>query len=205
MKSSLNVFWIGALALLGAQAHAANGHEHMHGHSAPAPKPSAPASSSVFNLEDSWTTQEGKSFRLSDFSGHPALLAMIYTSCKGACPLIIEDMKKIEAQLSPEVRKKVKFAAFSFDPKRDTVEKLAAYRQARNIPAEWTLARGDAKAVRKLAAVLGMKYKKIGSGDFEHSNLITVLDKNGVVKGQQTGLGKSGKELAELLERLAGE
>ena len=42
-----------------------------------------------------------------------------------------------------------------------------------------------------LAAVLGVRFKPDGRGDFSHSNLITVLDAEGVVRHQQVGIGRN--------------
>jgi protein SCO1/2 len=47
---------------------------------------------------------------------------------------------------------------------------------------------GGANSVRELAAVLGLRYKQDENGDFDHSNVIFLLDKDGVVRSQQLGL-----------------
>jgi len=55
---------------------------------------------------------------------------MIYTSCKDICPLIVEDMKKIETSIALITSGKSRFAVFSFDPERDTTRKLKEYAES---------------------------------------------------------------------------
>lgn len=171
------------------------------GHKDIALAPAAPVTESLFNLDSVWTNQDGMKISLSILKGQPAILAMIYTSCESACPLIVEDMKKIEKQLPLNTQKKVRFALFSFDSARDTTARLKKYAKDRGLGPSWILARGSDKSVRELAAALGVQYKKSASGDFQHSDVITLLDHEGVIKKQQTGLGNNGHDMAAATEQ----
>lgn len=163
----------------------------------------APRSDSLFNITDTWTTSEGKPFHLADLNGNPAVIAMIYTSCQYACPLVVADMKKIERRLPPSRAGKVRFAVISFDPEHDTIEKLKDYAKEHGIDSpSWVIANGSTGAVRRLAVVLGLKYKKLKSGGFEHDTLISVLDSTGAIKYQQRKLGQSGEEAAHTIEAM---
>ena len=51
---------------------------------------------------------------------------MFFTHCEYACPIIVNDMRKLQAALPEDVRGKVDFLLVSFDAKRDTPETLAA-------------------------------------------------------------------------------
>ncbi|NIQ52455.1 MAG: SCO family protein, partial [Gammaproteobacteria bacterium] len=53
-------------------------------------------------------------------AGRVRVVAMVYTSCAYACPRIMLDMKRIEAELGPEYREDVGFVIVSIDPERDT-------------------------------------------------------------------------------------
>ena len=78
---------------------------------------------------------------------------------------------------------------FAFDDERDTVPVLHAYREAHELPADgWILLRGAPGGIRELAAVLGVQYKRDAQGMFEHSNLITVLNAEGEIVHQRSGL-----------------
>jgi protein SCO1/2 len=50
--------------------------------------------------------------------------------------------------------------------------------------------------------VLGIRYKRDARGDFDHSNVISVLDREGVIRHQQLGLGQDPTEPASWLESL---
>jgi protein SCO1/2 len=125
---------------------------------------------------------------------------MVYTSCQTACPLILEDMKKIQKALPDRLRESVRFVAVSFDPKRDTPAKLKEYGQAHGLAGRWTLLRGEAGAVRKLAAALGVQYQQDSRGDFQHSFQISVLNKNGEIAYQQNGIGHDPKAAVAAIE-----
>ncbi|MBI3992544.1 MAG: SCO family protein [Candidatus Lambdaproteobacteria bacterium] len=171
----------------------------------PAPRPAAFADHSIYQLGSLWWNDRGAQQPLSALRGRPVVLAMLYTSCENTCPVLVEDMKRIERALAPAELRGVTFALFSYDPARDTPAALAAYRLKRNLPDDgWRLFTGDADAVLELAAVLGVKYKPDGYGDFQHSNLITVLDAEGVVRHQQVGLNAPAAETAALLHTLLG-
>ncbi|MCC5021904.1 MAG: hypothetical protein J6386_03460 [Candidatus Synoicihabitans palmerolidicus] len=56
---------------------------------------------------------------------------------------------------------------------------LHAFREQTRVGEEWTLMRGDPGDVRTLAMLLGVQFRREPSGDFSHTNLITVLDAGG--------------------------
>jgi len=183
--------------------------------SEPSPTPTAsPASvspsfsareTSVFQLDSKWTRQDGASVSLSSLAGHPTVLAMVYLSCSAACPLTVADLKKIEGALPEAVRNEVRFALFSFDPKRDTPEKLRDFLSSKSVDRKrWSAYQGTKVTVRKLAAVLGVQYKQSESGVFEHSNVITVIDRDGRIRHQQIGLKRDPRETVAILEEIVG-
>jgi protein SCO1/2 len=150
----------------------------------------APALStlSVLQLDAPWTDDAGATRHLAEWRGHPVVIAMFFASCGFACPATVADMRKIEATLPAAKRRATRFVLVTFDPARDTVAALQAYRERLELGAEWTLLRGDAGAIQDLAAVLGVKFKRDASGQFAHSNLITVLNTEGEIALQRTGL-----------------
>ena len=176
-------------------------HDHEHHHEAQAAP--MPQSESLFNITDTWVTSDGKPFHLSELGGNPSVIAMIYTSCKDVCPLVVEDMKKIERNLPAALSGKVRFAVFSFDPDRDTTIILKDYSEAHGINTPtWVVANGKPEAVRRLAVSLGLKYKKTKSGDFEHGVGIYVLDDAGVIQYVQSKLLQDGEDAVTTLRKL---
>lgn len=159
---------------------------------------------SLFHSETSWVGDDGRRIRLGALSGRPQVVAMFFASCQFTCPVIVHDMRRIEAALDPATRARVGFALVSFDSLRDTPEALAAYREARALPRPgWTLLRGEPDDVQELAALLGVSYQQDARGDFAHSNQIAVLDAEGQVVHRLVGLNQDVAATVALLEKLA--
>ncbi len=161
-----------------------------------------PSAGSIYNLDSSWTDQNDRSFKLKAWSGRPVILAMTYASCKAACPLLVEDMKKIERNLLTPNRQDFLFVLVSFDSEKETPEKMKLFAQHRHLDLNrWVLVKSSSRSVREMAAALGVRYTKDATGNYQHSNMITVLDKQGVIKHQQIGLGGKNIETLEVIKR----
>ncbi len=161
---------------------------------------------SIYQLDSLWRDDHDAVFPLASLQGQPVVLSMIYTSCQYVCPVLVQDVKRIEAALPPADRQRVSFVLVSFDPARDTPQALAAYRVKRELTADrWMLLTGQDEDVLALAAVLGVRFRPDGKGDFAHSNLITVLDAEGVVRHQQVGANQDGSASAAVVRELLKE
>jgi protein SCO1/2 len=57
----------------------------------------------------------------------------------------------------------------------------------------------------ELAVLLGIKYRKEPQGGFAHSNLITVLNKQGEIVHRQVGLQQSVADTMAVIRRVAHE
>lgn len=144
---------------------------------------------SIYNLEGEWLTQNAAKVKLENFRGNVVVVGMIYLSCRSACPIIISDMMNIEKRLPAEDLKKIAFLLITIDPENDTPEVLKKAAEDYKLDvSRWTILNGSDENIRELAATLSFKYKKTDPIDFAHSNLISVLDQNGVFIYQQTGL-----------------
>lgn len=160
----------------------------------------APTDKSIYQLESRWTSDMGKTVPLAVLRGRPQILALFFSSCEFACPLIVHDMKRIQDALPEAMRGQVDFTLVSLDPERDTPEALAAYRTRQHLdPAHWTLLRGAAGDVRELAAVLGVTYRKDARGQFAHSNVLFVLNDEGEIVHRQIGLNVEPAESVNVL------
>lgn len=143
---------------------------------------------SLYQADGTFTDDSGKTFRLADLRGRPVVVNMFFATCGYACPLTVTDLLAVQSRLSPELRRDAVFVLVSFDLVRDTVAALAHYRAARQLDANWILVRGDDASVRELAALLGVKYKQEADGSFAHSNIFTILNREGEIVHQRTGL-----------------
>ena len=195
--------------LFAAAAAGCAGHSAHSGHSGHSAHPSLPAGEfvedSIFHLESEWVDAEGETRPLARaLAGKPAVAAMVYTSCEHACPVIVSDMLKIRAALG-EAESGARFVLFSFDPERDTPEQMRDYRGRQNL-SRWTiLSPADSGAERELAAALGVRFKPIAGGDFAHSNIIFILDPDGVPRHRQVGLMQAPDDSAAVLRKMLGE
>jgi protein SCO1/2 len=158
---------------------------------------------SLYQVDAQWTNDDGQAVKLSSLKGRPQVVVMFFASCQYTCPLLVFQMKQLEAALPPTLRTNVGFTLVSFDSKRDTPEALKTYRAQHELSHDnWTLLRGDADGVLDLAAVLGVKFKEDAQGQFSHSNAITLLNADGEIAFQQLGLNPDNTELIRQIEKL---
>jgi protein SCO1/2 len=171
----------------------------QHAHQ-PAPGAAPPRSQSVYEVSAALIDQRGQSVGLDLFRGHPVLISMLYASCRDACPLLLADIQRIERELPPRVRADLRVLLVSLDPERDTPEVLQALARARGVDeSRWRFVRAPDPTVREISAVLGVKYRRMPDGSFNHSSVITLLDASGIIQSRAEGIGQPH---ADLLRRL---
>ena len=163
-----------------------------------------PTDQSLYLLDSTWTSDVGRQIKLGALRGRPQIVALFFTHCEYACPILVGELKAIEGRLPPEVLGKVDFLLVSIDSKRDTPAELAAFREKRQLTRErWTLLRGGADDVRELAALLGVNYAEDARGQFAHSNVITLLNAEGEIAFQHAGLKQEPAPLIAAIEKAA--
>ena len=159
---------------------------------------------SLYSLDSTWTADVGREVKLEALRGRPQVVALFFTNCQHSCPLIVKDMKAIEKGLPANVRGKVDFLLVSIDPERDTPEALRAFREKYELPIEhWSLLRGKAEDVKKLADLMGFRYYPGSNLQYAHSLLITVLNPAGEIVFQQSGVGNVRDDALGTVLRLA--
>ncbi|MBL9199572.1 MAG: SCO family protein [Opitutaceae bacterium] len=160
--------------------------------------PAGPVSArSIYQLDATFCSDTGQCLPLAALRGRPVVLAMFFASCGYACPRLVTDMQAIRGRLPAELRDRAAYVLVSFDPDRDTPAALADYRRQRALDGAWMLLRADSGAVAELAALLGVKYRREPSGNFAHSNLITILNPEGEIVHRREGLGGGLDEAAQ--------
>ena len=146
---------------------------------------------SIYQLESEWITQSGENFSIGSLKSKPVVLTMFYASCTYACPILINDMKRIEASIDTDELKNYKFVLVSIDPEKDKPEVLAEVVKKNDLDIKrWTLLTGSKDDVMELAALIGFKFKKDEKEGYSHSNLITFLNDEGEIVHQQVGLNQ---------------
>ena len=160
-----------------------------------------PSDQSLYQLDSSWTDDAAHTVKLGSLTGRPQIVTMFFARCIYACPILVHDLKRIEAALPESSRTNVGFALISFDSDQDTPKVLSAFRQKHELPASWTLLRAEPDDVLELAALLGIKFKKDTRGQFAHSNIITVLNAEGEIAFQQVGLNSDPSATVEAVRQ----
>lgn len=159
-------------------------------------------SESLYQMDGKWTTQNGKTFQLSELKGKIPVVAMVFTSCTYACPKIIEDIQSVKRQVPADKKDQMVYVLISFDTERDTPERLKEYAANQQLDDQWILLHGDEDEVREMSMLLNVKYKKQPNGDFAHSNEVTLLDTEGTIAAQVEGLGKDQKPIVDKIKAL---
>jgi protein SCO1/2 len=150
---------------------------------------SAFTETSVYQVTSTWTTATEQPIRLGALQGKVQVLAMFYTTCESACPLLVSIMQQLEAALPAELHPQIGLVLMTFDPAHDTPPILQAYRDKRHLDSQrWTLLQGQPDEVLELAVLLGVNYTKDPQGGFAHTNVITVLNKRGEIVHRHEGL-----------------
>ncbi|MEO8810060.1 MAG: SCO family protein [Rhodanobacter sp.] len=146
---------------------------------------------SVYQLDVQLTGQDGQVHSLADRRGRPQLVTMFYTSCTMVCPMIIDTVKLTRKAIDEPARDRLDILAVSFDPARDDVSALRKYAEMRKLDSQhWTLARTAPSTTRQLAALLGLQYRQLPDGDFNHSSELILLDVDGRIVARTDVIGR---------------
>jgi protein SCO1/2 len=145
---------------------------------------------SVYQLPLQLTDQQGKSWDWRSKRGKPQVVAMFYTSCQLTCPLIVDSGKAVEHALTAADKAKLGILLISMDPKRDTPAALLSVFNKRGLDvARWSLASPKPDGVRSVAGVLGVRYRQLADGDFNHTSVLVLLDRDGRIVTRSEHIG----------------
>lgn len=145
---------------------------------------------SVYHLPARLVDQGGHRIAWPSLRGKPRLVAMFYTSCRYICPLIVDSGKAVERQLAPAQQARLGIVLVSIDPARDTPAALKQVMDQRRLDAaRWTLLAPRADDVRNLAGVLGVRYRQLADGEFNHTSALVLLDAEGRILARSERMG----------------
>lgn len=146
---------------------------------------------SIYQLATPLAPQDGRTAQLDLYRGRPVLISMFYGSCPHVCPALIATVKQMEKGLPEAQRARLRVLMVSIDPERDTAKHLRQVAERQRVDlSRWSLAQTPEAEVRKLAAVLGIQYRRLADGDFNHSTIISLLDADGRIIAQTSMLGR---------------
>lgn len=156
---------------------------------------------SLYQLHTKLVDQNGDTFDLASRRGKPMIVSMFYTSCQFVCPMLVETIQLTTQKLTADERARLGAMLVTFDPARDDAKALKETAGKHQLDAEhWTLARTDASSVRKFAAALGIQYRQLPDGEFNHSTVLVLLDSQGRIVGRSNKMGNADPAFLKLVK-----
>jgi protein SCO1 len=127
----------------------------------------------------------GQAVRLTDYRGRVTLLAFIFTTCPSVCPIISQQMSKLQdalrdAALFPG---KATMLSVTVDPETDTAGVLANYAKTFHAdPAGWRFLRDSAERTKPVLAAYDEWTKRLPQGETDHPARVYLIDKKGDIR-----------------------
>ncbi|MGE5431481.1 MAG: SCO family protein [Syntrophomonadaceae bacterium] len=148
-----------------------------------------------------------------DMKGRVVILGLIFTHCPDICPLITNNMERIQQEAKKENIGDVAFVSISFDPLRDKPSVLKEYADVREIDMKnWTFLTGRQGEIDSLkkqlhyVAIAGdTTYSETGEPSyfFVHTDRITLMDKEGRIRQEYKGSKVNVEEVMKDIKTLA--
>jgi protein SCO1/2 len=148
----------------------------------PLPTPAGPLSPARKYFTDvELVDQDGRTHRLySDLlQGKTVVIGAFFTSCTGACPVLVEKLAAIQAWLGDRLGKDVFLLSFTVDPQTDSPARLKQYAERLGARPGWFFLTGKKENVEWALYKLGHYVEQKEA----HSNLL-------VIGNESTGLWK---------------
>jgi protein SCO1/2 len=150
-------------------------------------------------------SQEGRPVSNSDLYGRVVLYNFIYTHCTTVCPAMTGQMLQVQRRLAAlGLSDDVQLVSITFDPQRDTPERLREYAGRMNADvSNWLWLTGDTLGIKRLvgsefgvyfeqvpldpaeAAAAGLSDEEVAGGyDFVHAVMFVLVDERGMIRAE---------------------
>ncbi|HEY2379806.1 MAG TPA: SCO family protein [Terriglobia bacterium] len=145
----------------------------------------------------SLTDQTDRTVTMQELKGRAWVADFIFTNCGGTCPVMTEEMRKLQATLPPNIR----LVSFTVDPNRDTTKVLAAYAAEHGATRDrWLFLTGDKQALYDIC-IKGFKLALEDDAGtplepITHSTRFVLVDDQGQIRGYYSGT--EDKEMSRL-------
>lgn len=102
-------------------------------------------------------TQENRTVRLYDdlIKNKIILINFMFTNCDGICPLVTQNLARVQRLLGGRAGRDVFFCSFSLDPQHDTPSVLKAYADLHKAGSGWSFLTGTPGEMEMLRRRLG--------------------------------------------------
>jgi len=151
----------------------------------------------------SFTTQDGKAFTDKDVAGKVFVVEYFFTSCKGICPRMNNNMKLVYDQFKNE--NDFLILSHTCDPETDSVPRMKKYSDSLGVDTKhWIFLTGRKDSLYNMARVSytiddPKNNLKSLDEDFLHTQFWALVDKNGDVMNVYDGLKQS--EVNDLIKK----
>jgi len=129
---------------------------------------------------------DGNTVKSAEYDGRVKLVYFFFSNCPDVCPITTQYLTQVQQVLKDDEMfgTKVNMLSISFDPLRDTPERLKQFSKSYNAdPAGWTFMRSqDEESIKALAEKFGIAVIKDEKGNFMHTNVVLLVDKKGVIR-----------------------
>jgi protein SCO1/2 len=141
----------------------------------------------------SFTGQDGNAFGSKDLAGKTYIAEFFFTRCPSICPVMQKNLQKVlEAYPLKASTKDLAIVSFSVDPANDNPAILSQYAHKNNITDKrWHFLSGNKDSLYDLMNTKGFLILKPLPADdpaqFNHSGILSLVDKDGHIRGQYDG------------------
>jgi len=151
------------------------------------------------------TDQSGKTVKLADLRGAPALMFFGFTHCSTACPAALQQLRQLERQHRAELGK-TRIVIVSVDGERDSPGAMKAWLQP--ISPNFIGLTGAPPRVHNIAAQFSAAFYKVpgqstGEYSMEHNSQIFLIDAKGRLRA--TFFNAPLATMAQVTRRVAAE
>lgn len=154
-----------------------------------------------------FTTQDGKTFTEKDVAGKVYVAEYFFTTCKGICPKMNNNLKLVYEKLKSE--KDFLILSHTCDPETDSVPQMKKYADSMRVNTQqWVFLTGRKDSLYTAARISytiddPVNNLKSIEDDFLHTQFWALVDRNGDVRKIYDGLKESEvKELIKDAEKL---
>lgn len=149
----------------------------------------------------SFTDTSGNEVTLQNTNGKVRLLYFFFANCPDVCPPTTAVLSQVQDELKEQnlFGNKVEFLSVSIDPTHDTTEVLLDFADTFDADLSgWKFLRGEEAETHEIAKKYGILAMKDKDGNFSHSNVVVLLDKNGDIREWISGMDFIGQGTQDL-------
>ena len=159
-----------------------------------------------------FTNQDSIVITDKDLKGRIYVADFFFTHCPTICPVMTRQMKRLVENTS-DIDELV-FLSHTIDPKRDTLERLRAYREIMDISADnWHFLRGTMEYtydIGKHGYLINADEDEEADGGYLHSEHFVLVDREGHIRGMYEGtdperVDQLEKDIRKLIQMQYGE